>query len=164
MEDLFRCQPGVTGTRVGYTGGTTDNPRYEDIKTGATGHAESIEVTYDDARTDFRALLEFFFQMHDPTTADRQGNDRGSQYRSAIFYTDEGQCDAAIALIREINEAGFLPGPVMTQIVPAGPFYEAESYHQDYLEKNPGGYTCHFVRPNWRLKKIGVIPAEAGNP
>jgi peptide-methionine (S)-S-oxide reductase len=153
MEDLFRRQPGVTGTRVGYTGGTTDNPRYEDIKTGATGHAESIEVTYDDTRTDFRDLLEFFFQMHDPTTANRQGNDCGSQYRSAIFYIDEEQRDTAAALIREIDDAKFLSGPVVTEIVPAGPFYEAEGYHQNYLETHSGGYTCHFVRPNWRLGK-----------
>jgi peptide-methionine (S)-S-oxide reductase len=153
MQDLFRRQQGVTGTRVGYTGGTMDNPRYEDIKTGTTGHAESIEVTYDDTKTNFRALLEFFFQMHDPTTMDRQGNDRGSQYRSAIFYTDDEQRDVAAALIREIDAAGFLPAPIVTEVIPAGPFYEAEGYHQDYLETHPGGYTCHFVRPNWRVNK-----------
>ncbi len=151
MEDLFRKIEGVTATRVGYTGGSTANPTYKDVKTGTTGHAEAIEVTYDPARADFRALLEFFFQMHDPTTTDRQGNDIGSQYRSAIFYQSEDQAQIAYELIREINEAAFLPRPVVTDIVPASTFYEAEEYHQDYLEKNPGGYTCHFIRPNWRL-------------
>lgn len=153
MQDLFRKRPGVIKTRVGYTGGSTNNPRYEDITTGTTGHAESIEITYDDAQTDFRALLEFFFQMHDPTTKDRQGNDRGSQYRSAIFYTDEEQKRIAAKLIKEINDAGFLPGPVVTEIVPALPFYPAEQEHQDYLERYPHGYTCHFVRSHWALPK-----------
>jgi len=153
MQDLFRRQPGVTGTRVGYTGGNTENPDYNAVKTGRSGHAEAIEITYDDTRTNFRNLLEFFFQMHDPTTRNRQGNDMGSQYRSAIFYTDAEQQQTALSLIREINAAAFLPGPVVTELVPAGPFYEGEDYHQDYLEKNPGGYTCHFVRSNWKLPK-----------
>ncbi|MBI4030210.1 MAG: peptide-methionine (S)-S-oxide reductase MsrA [Proteobacteria bacterium] len=152
MQDLFRRQPGVTGSRVGYTGGGTKNPDYNAVKTGHSGHAEAIEVTYDSTRTSFCNLLEFFFQMHDPTTRNRQGNDAGSQYRSAIFYTDEEQQQAALSMIREIDAAAFLPGPVVTEVVPAGPFYEAEDYHQDYLEKNPGGYTCHFVRSNWKLK------------
>lgn len=151
MEDLFRKIKGVTATRVGYTGGSTDSPTYKDVKTGTTGHAEAIEVTYDPARTDFRALLEFFFQMHDPTSIDRQGNDIGSQYRSAIFYQSEDQAQIARQLIKDIDEAAFLPNPVVTQVVLATPFYPAEDYHQDYLEKNPGGYTCHFIRPNWRL-------------
>lgn len=151
MEDLFRRQTGVTKTRVGYTGGHTQNPTYPDVKTGTTGHAEAIEVTYDDSKTDFRNILEFFFKMHDSTNANRQGNDIGSQYRSAIFYTDEAQKEEALAVIAEINEAGFLPGPIVTEVTPAVPFYPAEECHQDYLEKNPGGYTCHFVRKDWNL-------------
>lgn len=153
MEDLFRKQPGVTATRVGYTGGTTPDATYNDVKTGTTGHAESIEVTYNPAQTDLRTLLEFFFQMHDPTTKDRQGNDTGSQYRSAIFYENEAQKQIAEELIYEIHDAAFLPGPIVTQIVPASTFYEAEDFHQDYLEKNPSGYSCHFIRPEWALRK-----------
>ena len=155
MQDLFRNQPGVIGTRVGYTGGNTENPTYNTVKSGTTGHAESIEVTYDDSRTNFRHLLEFFFQMHDPTTKDRQGNDLGSQYRSAIFYEEEEQKQIALAVINEIDEAGFLKKPIVTEVVPAGQFYEAEEAHQDYLERYPDGYTCHFIRPNWRLNKAG---------
>lgn len=153
MEDLFRKQPGVTATRVGYTGGNTDNPVYANVKTGTTGHAEAIEVKFDDTKTTYRAILEFFFQMHDPTTKDRQGNDIGSQYRSAIFYENEAQKAEAEQLIQEIDAAGFLDKPVVTEIVPAVPFYEAEEFHQDYLEKHPNGYTCHFIRPLWRLQK-----------
>lgn len=153
MEDLFRRQPGVVKTRVGYTGGHTANPVYAEVKTGVTGHAEAIEITYDETKTDFRSLLEFFFKMHDPTTKDRQGNDRGSQYRSAIFYTDGSQKEEALEVIAEIDAAGFLPGPIVTEVVPAGPFTAAEDYHQNYLEKNPGGYTCHFVRNDWSLPK-----------
>ena len=145
---------GVVGTRVGYTGGTIKNPDYTIVKTGSSGHAEAIEVEYDPDTTDFAELLEFFFQMHDPTTKDRQGNDKGTQYRSAIFYTDEEQKRVAEELIAEIDRQDFLPGgKIVTEIVPAQEFYEAEDFHQDYLVKNPGGYTCHFVRPNWRLEK-----------
>jgi len=154
MEDLFRKQNGVVGTRVGYTGGTIKNPDYTIVKTGSSGHAEAIEVEYDPDTTDFAELLEFFFQMHDPATKDRQGNDKGTQYRSAIFYTDEEQKRVAEELIAEIDRQDFLPGgKIVTEIVPVQEFYEAEDFHQDYLVKNPGGYTCHFVRPNWRLEK-----------
>lgn len=151
MEELFRQQTGVLGTRVGYTGGHLVNPTYNDMKTGKTGHAEAIEVEFDPQQTSFDALLAFFFQMHDPTTIDRQGNDRGSQYRSAIFYTSETQRDAARAIIRAVDASGRWPGPVVTEVQAAGPFYLAEGYHQDYLQKNPGGYTCHWVRPDWRV-------------
>lgn len=151
MEDLFRRRPGVTKTRVGYTGGHTDDASYSTVKTGTTGHAEAIEITYDDTKTSFRDILEFFFKMHDPTTKNRQGNDIGTQYRSAIFYSDEDQKNEALDIITEINKAGFLPGPIVTEVIPAAPFHVAEEYHQDYLEKNPGGYTCHFVRNDWSL-------------
>ena len=151
MEELFRKQQGVTKTRVGYTGGSIQNPTYDDVKAGTTGHAEAIEVGYDDAATDFRKLLEFFFKMHNPTTKDQQGNDAGTQYRSVIFYEDEEQKKIAEELIHDIDTANFLPGPIVTQVIPAEPFYEAEDYHQDYLEKNPSGYTCHFIRSDWVL-------------
>lgn len=153
MEDLFRRLPGVTGTRVGYTGGTTPDATYADVKTGRTGHAEAIEVTFDPGRTDFRSILEFFFQMHDPTTRNRQGNDIGTQYRSAIFFTTPDQERVAREVTAEVDRSGMWPDPVVTEIVPAGPFWEAEPFHQDYLEKNPGGYTCHWVRPNWKLPR-----------
>jgi peptide-methionine (S)-S-oxide reductase len=153
MEDLFRRLPGVVKTRVGYTGGTIHNPTYTVVKTGASRHAEAIEVTFDPTKTTYRAILEFFFQIHDPTTRDRQGNDAGSQYRSAIFYTSPEQQQTARTLISEIENAGIWPGTIVTEVVQAGSFYEAEGYHQDYLQKNPGGYTCHFVRPNWTLPK-----------
>ncbi len=157
MEDLFRTKKGVIATRVGYCGGKTENPTYPDVKTGTTGHAEAIEITYESSVSNLRNLLEFFFQMHDPTTKNRQGHDIGSQYRSAIFYQDEEQKLTAHQLISEIDDEGFLPGKIVTEIVPAETFYEAEDYHQDYLEKNPGGYTCHSVRHHWALrdKKAG---------
>lgn len=151
MEDLFRKQPGVTATRVGYSGGHTDNPTYPDICTGKTGHAEAIEVTYDPTQTDLRNLLIFFFRMHDATTPNRQGNDIGSQYRSAIFYSNEDEKQIATDVIQEIDAAGVLPGAIVTEVTAAGPFWEAEENHQDYLEKHPGGYTCHFVRENWNF-------------
>lgn len=153
MEDLFRKQPGVLHTEVGYTGGQTASPTYADVKTGTTGHAEAIKLAYDPAQTDFRAILEFFFKMHDATTRNRQGNDIGSQYRSAIFYTTESQKQTAQEVIAEIDAAGFLPGKIVSEIVPAGTFTPAEDYHQDYLEKNIGGYTCHFVRKDWSLRR-----------
>ena len=152
MQDLIRKRPGVIETQVGYSGGTTTNPTYADIKTGKTGHAEAIEITFDPAKTSYRDILEFFFQMHDPTTQDRQGNDRGSQYRSAIFTLNEEQAQIARAVIAELNAAKIWKDPIVTQVVPAGPFTRAEHYHQDYLEKNPGGYTCHFVRPRWKTE------------
>ncbi len=151
MQDLIRKQPGVITTRVGYTGGHTKNPTYNEICIGDTGHAESIEITFDPEKTSYRKILEFFFQIHDPTTPNRQGNDIGSQYRSAIFVHDETQKKISETLVREINGAGFFKNPVVTEITPAGPFHEAEKNHQDYLQKHPGGYTCHFIRPNWRL-------------
>ncbi len=152
MQDLIRKLPGVTETRVGYTGGNTANPVYRDVKTGRTNHAESIRIEFDTSKTSYRALLEFFFQIHDPSTVDRQGNDIGSQYRSAIFFLNEAQKAEAEKIIAEINASGVWPSKVVTRLEPAGPFYDAEEGHQDYLEKYPEGYTCHFVRPNWRLK------------
>ena len=151
MEDLIRRQTGVISTRVGYTGGTTENPTYKDICNGDTGHAESIEITFDPSQTSYRALLEFFFKMHDPTTENRQGNDVGTQYRSEIFYINEDQKSVAEQLIKEIDNAAFLDSKVVTKVTPASTFYEAEEYHQDYLEKNPQGYTCHFIRHKWKL-------------
>lgn len=151
MEDLIRKLPGVLDTEVGYTGGRLDNPTYKDVKTGSTGHAESIRVSYDPTITTYRALLEFFFQIHDPTTVNRQGNDVGTQYRSAIFYLNDAQRDEARRIIAEIDASGTWPSKVATEVVAAGPWYDAEAFHQDYLEKYPEGYTCHFIRPAWRL-------------
>ncbi len=151
MEDLFRKRPGVLDTEVGYTGGALDNPTYNDVKKGTTGHAESIKIAYDPSATSYRALLEFFFQIHDPTTVDRQGNDVGSQYRSAIFYLDEAQRQEAEKIIAEIDASDRWPGQVATQVVAAGPFHRAEDFHQDYLIEYPNGYTCHFIRPEWSL-------------
>ncbi len=146
MEDIIRQIPGVLDTEVGYTGGTTAAPRYENVKTGRTGHAESIQVVFDPERIGYEELLGWFFRMHDPTTPNRQGNDAGTQYRSAIFYHDDTQRRVAEAVKRRVDESGAWRRPVVTEIVPAGPFYPAEDYHQDYLVKNPGGYTCHWVR------------------
>jgi peptide-methionine (S)-S-oxide reductase len=152
MEDLIRKLPGVVETQVGYTGGRTKNATYKEVKTGSTGHAEAIRITYDPSKTSYRALLEFFFQIHDPTTLDRQGNDIGSQYRSAIFYLGDAQKAEAEKIIREIDASRKWPGKVATEIVPAGEWWDAEEFHQDYLEKYPDGYTCHFIRPGWTLK------------
>lgn len=153
MEDLIRKQAGILDTRVGYTGGTTTNPKYEEVKTGTTGHAEAIEITFDPAKTDYRTILEFFFQIHDPTTLDRQGNDIGSQYRSEIFYMNEDQKQAALDIFKDIVIAKIFDAPIATKLSPAGLFYEAEAFHQDYLEKYPDGYTCHFIRPGWKIPK-----------
>ncbi|OBJ67473.1 peptide-methionine (S)-S-oxide reductase MsrA [Mycobacterium sp. 1274756.6] len=147
MQDLIRKQPGVLATRVGYTGGDVPNATYRNH----AGHAEAIEITYDPRRTDYRSLLEFFFAIHDPTTRNRQGNDIGTSYRSAIFYLDDAQRQIALDTIAEVDASGRWPAPVVTEVSPAGDFWEAEPEHQDYLERNPGGYTCHFVRPEWRL-------------
>ena len=147
MQELLGEQPGVISSRVGYTGGTAPNPTYEMVCTGRTGHAESIEITFDPSKTTYEALLRFFFRMHDPTTVDRQQNDRGSQYRSAIFYHGEQQRLVAEKVKAEVDASGKWPAPVVTQIAPAGPFWPAEEYHQDYLKKHPGGYSCHWVRP-----------------
>lgn len=145
MEDLLRKLPGVIDTEVGYTGGVTKNPVYETVKVGNTGHAESIQILFDPKILSYEKLLEWFFRIHDPTTVDRQGNDRGSQYRSAIFtHSDEQK---SVALQAKAKAQQKWDKPIVTQIVDAKPFYSAERVHQDYLEKNPGGYTCHWVRP-----------------
>ncbi len=153
VQDLIRNQRGVISTRVGYSGGATPNATYTQVKTGRTGHAEAVEIVFDPTQTDYRRILEFFFQIHDPTTKDRQGNDRGSQYRSAIFYGSEAQKAVAEDTIADVEASGLWPGKVVTEVAPAGPFWEAEPEHQDYLVHRPNGYTCHFVRPNWRLPK-----------
>ncbi len=146
MEDLIREIPGVLETQVGYAGGKLDAPRYEDVRQGDTGHAESVKVVFDPEVLAYEKLLDWFFRMHDPTTKDRQGNDRGSQYRSAIFVADEAQRETAERVKAEWDASGRWGKPIVTEIVDAGSFYDAEGYHQDYLEKNPGGYTCHFLR------------------
>lgn len=147
MQELLGEQPGVLSSRVGYTGGTVADPTYEMVCTGRTGHAEAIEITFDPSKTSYEALLRFFFRMHDPTTVNRQQNDMGSQYRSAIFYHDEAQRQTAEKVKAEVDASGKWPAKVVTEIVPAGPFYAGEEYHQDYLKKHPGGYSCHWVRP-----------------
>ena len=151
MQDLIRKVPGVVGTRVGYTGGALANATYKDVKTGRTGHAEAIEISFDNEKLSYRRLLEFFFQIHDPTTLNRQGNDIGSQYRSAIFVENAAQAEAARTVKAEVDASGRWPGKVVTEITDAGPFWEAEDFHQDYLERTPNGYTCHWVRPDWVL-------------
>jgi len=147
MQDLIRKKPGVKATRVGYTGGRVENATYRNHD----GHAEAIEILFDPAVISFRTLLEFFFQIHDPTTVDRQGNDRGSSYRSAIFTTSDEQVRVAKDTIADVEASGLWPGRVVTEVVPAGTFWEAEREHQDYLQRIPNGYTCHFVRPGWKL-------------
>lgn len=151
MQDLIRKVPGVVATRVGYTGGGLAHATYKDVKTGRTGHAEAIEISFDPDRLTYRRLLEFFFQIHDPTTLNRQGNDIGSQYRSAIFVLDEAQADTARTVMADVRASGRWPGKLATEISKAGPFWEAEDVHQDYLERTPNGYTCHWVRPDWVL-------------
>ncbi len=151
MQDLIRKQAGVLKTRVGYTGGQLENATYNDVKTGTTGHTEAIEVIFDPAQLSYRALLALFFQIHDPTTPNRQGNDRGSQYRSAIFYTSEQQKQTAIQTISDVESTNLWPGKIVTELVPNGTFWEAEKDHQDYIEHNPNGYSCHFPRPDWKL-------------
>lgn len=146
VEELFRKEKGVIQTRVGYTGGHTDNPTYETVKTGTTGHAEALEIVFNPEETTYQDLFHFFFSIHDPTTLDRQGNDRGSQYRSAIFFQNEDEKQAAEQVINEVAEKRFWKEPIVTELVPYEMFYSAEEYHQDYLQKHPGGYTCHFKR------------------
>jgi peptide methionine sulfoxide reductase msrA/msrB len=146
MEDILRKLPGVLETVVGYTGGTTADPNYEVVKKGQSGHAESIRIVFDPSVLSYDSLLSTFFRMHDPTTANRQGNDVGTQYRSAIFYTSEEQRKVAEAVKQRVDQSGKWKRPIVTQIVAASEFYPAEGYHQDYLEKHPGGYTCHFLR------------------
>lgn len=149
MEQLVRRQAGVLSTRVGYTGGDVANATYRNHGR----HAEAIEVVFDPGRTGYREILEFFFQIHDPTTANRQGNDIGTSYRSAIFYVSDEQKQIAEDTAADVDACGLWPGKVVTEIVPAGPFWEAEPEHQDYLERYPGGYSCHFIRPDWKLPK-----------
>jgi len=146
MQEILRALPGVTATTVGYTGGKTENPKYQDVKTGTTGHAESIEIKFDPAKLSYGAILDLFFKMHDPTTPNRQGNDTGSQYRSAIFYLTPAQKAEAEAAVKRAQASGLWKRPITTGIVPAGKFWTAEDYHQDYLKKHPGGYTCHYIR------------------
>ena len=147
MQDLIRRLPGVVSTRVGYTGGDIINATYRNHGT----HAEAIEIVFDPQTVSYREILEFFFQIHDPTTLNRQGNDKGASYRSAIFYTSDEQKQTAEQIIAEINASHIWPGKVVTEVAPSGAFWEAEPEHQDYLEHYPNGYTCHFIRPNWKL-------------
>ncbi len=149
VQDLIRKLPGVESTRVGYTGGDVANATYRNHGT----HAEAIEIIFDPAKTSFRALLEFFFQIHDPTTMNRQGYDRGASYRSAIFYTSDAQRLVAEDMIADVDASGLWPGKVVTEVTPASDFWEAEPEHQDYLERLPNGYTCHFIRPGWELPR-----------
>jgi peptide-methionine (S)-S-oxide reductase len=152
VQDLLRKQPGVISTRVGYSGGDVPNATYRNHGT----HAEAVEIIFDPAKISYRKILEFFFQIHDPTTMNRQGNDRGLSYRSAIYYTNEEQKRTALDTIADVNASGLWPGKAVTEVAPAGPFWEAEPEHQDYLEQFPNGYTCHFIRPEWKL------PVRAG--
>ena len=149
MQDLIRRFPGVLRTRVGYTGGEVRNATYRNHG----NHAEAIEILYDPAKIGYRDLLEFFFQIHDPSTLNRQGNDRGASYRSAIFYTSEEQRKTALDTIADVDASGLWPGKAVTEVTAAGDFWEAEPEHQDYLERIPNGYTCHFIRPGWKLPR-----------
>ena len=146
VEELLRKLPGVVKINVGYSGGTVPNAKYEDVKSGNTGHAETVQLVYDPGKTSYEDILRFFFRLHDPTTRNQQGNDIGSQYRSVIFFHDDGQREAAERIKQEVEHSGKWKRPVTTEIIPAKEFYPAEDYHQDYLQKNPGGYTCHFLR------------------
>ena len=149
MQDLIRKRPGVVSTRVGYTGGDVPDATYRNHGT----HAEAIEIVFDPARTSYRDILEFFFQIHDPTTLNRQGNDRGLSYRSAIYYTTPEQKRVAEETIADVEASGLWPGKVVTEVTAAGPFWEAEPEHQDYLQHYPNGYTCHYIRPDWKLPR-----------
>jgi len=155
MQGLIRKLPGVVSTRVGYTGGEVENATYRNHE----GHAEAIEITFDPEQISYRDLLEFFFQIHDPTTVNRQGNDIGTSYRSAIFYLDDEQRRIAEETIADVEASGRWPGKVVTDVTPAGAFWEAEPEHQDYLEHYPNGYTCHFVRPDWVLERKKPVAA-----
>jgi peptide-methionine (S)-S-oxide reductase len=149
MQELLRKRDGVISTRVGYTGGENANATYRNHP----GHAEAVEIVFDPGQISYRDLLEFFFQIHDPTTKDRQGNDIGSSYRSEIFYTTDEQRRVAEETIADVDASGLWPGKVVTEVSEAGPFWEAEPEHQDYLQRYPDGYTCHFVRPDWKLPR-----------
>ena len=152
MQELLRHQPGVIRTRVGYSGGDVANATYRNHGT----HAEAVEIVFDPARISYRDLLEFFFQIHDPSTRDRQGNDRGTSYRSGIYYASDAQREVALDTIADVDASGLWPGKVVTEVKPAGPFWEAEPEHQDYLQRLPEGYTCHWVRPGWKLPRRAV--------
>lgn len=152
MQDLIRKIPGVQSTRVGYTGGAVKNATYRNRGT----HAEGIELNFDPAVISYRRILEFFFQIHDPTTPNQQGNDRGTSYRSAIYYTNDVQHQEALNTVIEVNTSGLWPGKVVTEIAPVSDFWEAEPEHQDYLEAHPNGYTCHFLRADWKLPRTSV--------
>lgn len=153
MEELIRELPGVISTVVGYTGGDVPNATYRNHGT----HAEGIAITFDPDKLSYRQLLQFFFQIHNPTTRNRQGNDIGLSYRSAIFYLDEEQKQTAEALIAEMNASGIWPGPIVTEVAPAADFWDAEEEHQAYLQKHPNGYTCHYIRPNWQLPQMNKV-------
>ena len=159
MQDLIRRYDGVKSTRVGYSGGDVPNATYRNHGT----HAEAIEIVFDPTKISYRRLLEFFFQVHDPTTRNRQGTDVGLSYRSAIFYTSDEQKWVAEDTIADVEDSGLWPGKVVTEFSPAGPFWEAEPEHQDSLQLNPGGYPCHFIRPNWKLpvRKDGLASSAA---
>ncbi|MGI4757575.1 MAG: peptide-methionine (S)-S-oxide reductase MsrA [Janthinobacterium lividum] len=157
MQELLRDYPGVISTRVGYSGGGVSNATYRNHG----NHAEAVEIVFDPAKLSFRTLLEFFFQIHDPSTPNRQGNDRGESYRSAIFYTKDEQKRVAEDTIADVNASGIWPGKVVTEVAPAGPFWQAEPEHQDYLQRIPYGYTCHWVRQDWKLPKRAAL-VEAG--
>ena len=159
MQDLIRKRPGVISTRVGYSGGDVPHATYRNHGT----HAEAIEIVFDPDTISYRDILEFFFQIHDPTTPNRQGNDRGSSYRSAIYFTSEQQRRIAADTIDDVNASGMWPGMVVTELEPAGDFWEAEPEHQDYLLRNPSGYTCHFVRPNWKLPSRTSTASSSDN-
>ncbi|MGB3771076.1 MAG: peptide-methionine (S)-S-oxide reductase MsrA [Rhodococcus sp. (in: high G+C Gram-positive bacteria)] len=149
VEELIRKQPGVLSTRVGYSGGDVPNATYRNHGT----HAEAVEIVFDPSRTSYRNILEFFFQIHDPSTKNRQGNDRGVSYRSAVFYTSDEQKNVALDTIADVDASGIWPGKVVTEVAAAGDFWEAEPEHQDYLQRIPNGYTCHWVRPDWKLPR-----------
>ncbi len=149
LQDLIRSQPGVVSTRVGYAGGKNENPTYENHP----GHAEVVEIEYDAEKTDLKNILDFFFQIHNPTTLNQQGNDRGTSYRSVIFFADQAEKETALDMIDIVNQSGRWTDPVVTTLEPFTAFYEAEGYHQDYLKKNPGGYTCHAIYFDSYLKK-----------
>jgi peptide-methionine (S)-S-oxide reductase len=158
VQDLIRKQQGVISTRVGYSGGEVRNATYRNHG----NHAEAVEIIFDPARTSFRAILEFFFQIHDPTTRNRQGNDVGASYRSAIFYTSPEQKAVAEDTIADVEASGLWPGKVVTEVAPVGDFWQAEPEHQDYLQRIPNGYTCHFVRPGWKLPRRAEAATAAG--